>query len=99
MKEPAYIYFNSPPSPYYLESGFSDYQIGDSHPNRHRINLFDLIIVGDGCLHLAEEDKCWKLAAGECLILLPDRHHHSVVTVYQDTSSYWIQFKTVYDWI
>lgn len=99
MKDPAYIYFNSPPSPYYLESGFSSYQIGEIHPNRHRINLFDLIIVREGCLHLAEENSSWRLTEGETLILLPDRHHYSVEPVSEATIFYWIHFQTVNEWI
>jgi len=95
----SYIYFNSPPSPYYLESGISHYQLGDSHPNRHRLNMFDLIIVRKGNLYLGEDKQSWLLNAGQTLILLPDRYHYSVEPVREETIFYWIHFQTVNDWI
>lgn len=95
----SYIYFNSPPSPYYLESGFSDYIIGDSHPNRHRLNLFDLIIVREGSLHLGEEQSKWHLQEGQTLLLLPDSYHYSVEPVSTATCFYWIHFQTTNEWI
>lgn len=94
----SYIYFNSPPSPYYLESGSSDYKIGDAHPNRHSLNLFDLIIVRSGSLHLGEEQTSWQLQEGQTLILLPDRYHYSIEPVSTATFFYWIHFQTVNEW-
>jgi YesN/AraC family two-component response regulator len=95
----SYIYFNSPPSPYYLESGISDFHSGDSHPNRHNLNLFDLIIVRRGSLHLGEEQESWVLNEGQTLILLPNCYHYSVEPVTTDTYFYWIHFQTVNDWM
>lgn len=93
-----YIYFNCPPSPYYLESGEVYYQKGDSHPNRANLALFDLIVVKEGCLYLGEEDGRWEVRAGEALILLPQCYHYSVKPVEVATTFYWVHFQSVNKW-
>lgn len=93
-----YIYFNAPPSPYYLESGTAHYEVGDSHPNRSGLKLFDMIIVKQGCLYLGEEQKEWAVKEGEAIVLLPDSYHYSVKPVTSETFFYWVHFQTVNEW-
>ena len=98
MIQPKFIYFNCPPSPYYLESGIAHYKIGDAHPNRSGLQLFDMIIVKSGCLYIGEENEQWEIKEGEAITLLPDCYHYSVKPVNHETSFYWIHFQTVGSW-
>lgn len=93
-----FIYFNCPPSPYYLESGEVHYQEGDTHPNRSNLSLFDLIVVKEGCLYLGEGNEQWEVRGGEGLILLPNCYHYNVKPVDEATTFYWVHFQTVNKW-
>lgn len=95
----SYIFFNAPPQPYYLESGFQIHEIGDSHPNRSNIGLFDFIIVKEGCLHIGENQEQWSLHAGQSIILLPDQYHYAVHPATERTTFYWVHFRCVGNWI
>lgn len=94
----SFIAFQTPPFPYYLECGFRQYAVGDVHPNRHSIGVFDLLFVTKGSLFIGEEDKEWLLSAGETLILLPDRYHYAVEPCETETDFYWIHFQAAEYW-
>lgn len=91
-------YFAAPPLPYYLDSGVTVQERGDQHPNRKQIGVFDLLIVERGCLFIGEDDRRWSLAAGQTLLLLPDRYHYSVKPSEDKTVFYWIHFQAVGEW-
>lgn len=93
-----HIYFAAPPLPYYLDSGVTVQERGDQHPNRKQIGVFDLLIVERGCLFIGEDDRRWSLAAGQTLLLLPDRYHYSVKPSEDKTVFYWIHFQAVGEW-
>jgi AraC-like DNA-binding protein len=92
------VYFAVPPLPYYLESGETVYEPGGQHPNRKQLGVFDLIMVESGCLYIGEEDQEWSLAAGQTLLLLPDRYHYSVKPAEEKTRFYWLHFQALGEW-
>src|SRR5690554_2552142 len=94
----AILAISSPPLPYFLECGKTVYQIGDQHPNRTHIGVFDLIIVEQGKLHMGEEDQKWTINQGQMLILLPNRYHYAVKACSEQTQFYWIHFEILGEW-
>lgn len=90
--------FKSPPFPYFIESNSHTYNIGEEHPNRNNIGLFDMIYVREGCLFLAEGEHRWELNKGEVLILRPDAWHYSYAPCKARTTFDWIHFQTAGPW-
>jgi AraC-like DNA-binding protein len=87
------VVLETPPLPYYWESGRSEFQVGERHPNRRNFGIFDLIIVAEGELFIGENGQEWSLGKGDTLLLLPDGEHYSVKPCEQDTIFYWIHFE------
>ena len=94
-----YLYFNGPPSPYYLESGFQIHEVNDTHPNRTHLGFFDFILVREGTLHIGENNERWQLEAGQALILLPNQSHYSAMPAERQTLFYWIHFQSIGAWV
>ncbi|WP_110934121.1 helix-turn-helix transcriptional regulator [Paenibacillus bouchesdurhonensis] len=92
MSEKSIVELKTPPFPYYLDSGCSNFQVGDHHPNRKKLGFFDLLIMLKGELHIGENNQQWTLSAGETLLLLPDGEHYSVKPCDQNTIFYWVHF-------
>lgn len=93
-----FIHLASPPFPYYLESGLTRYEAGERHPNRTGIGVFDLLFVTEGTLYIGEEDRRFSLAAGDMLILLPDRTHYAWRDCGERTVFYWLHFQAAEGW-
>lgn len=93
MNDESSVELQTPPLPYYWESGRSDFGIGDRHPNRRNLGLFDLLIVAQGDLHIGENGKEWSLGEGDTLLLLPDGEHYSVKPCERATTFYWVHFE------
>jgi AraC-type DNA-binding domain-containing proteins len=93
MSEDTIIELQTPPLPYYWESGRSDFQAGDRHPNRRNLGLFDLLIVAEGELHIGENGREWTLGLGDTLLLMPDGEHYSVKPCESRTTFYWVHFE------
>lgn len=89
------IQLQTPPTPYYLECGLSQFPICGQHPNRRNLGHFDLLAVVSGNLHMGENNCQWTLSAGQTLLLLPDREHYSVKPCEEETLFYWIHFNAV----
>jgi AraC-like DNA-binding protein len=87
------VELKNPPLPYYLGSGCSVFQIGDHHPNRKNLGIYDLLIVVKGELHIGENGRQWTLTRGDTLLLLPDGEHYSVMPCAQETVFYWVHFE------
>ncbi|MFB5677668.1 helix-turn-helix domain-containing protein [Paenibacillus terreus] len=87
------IELKTPPLPYYLGSGLTEFRTGDHHPNRRNLGIYDLLIMIKGELHIGENGQQWTLAAGNTLLLLPDGEHYSVKPCEQDTVFYWVHFE------
>lgn len=98
MKPMNYLYFNAPPQPYYLESGFQIHEKDDTHPNRTNLGFFDFILVREGTLFIGEDNEPWTLTSGQSLILLPNQSHYSVKPAEDHTLFYWIHFQTIGAW-
>lgn len=92
MKE---ISLAAPPLPYYLESGFSTYMTGDTHPDRARLGVYDLLFITKGTLYLGEEEQTWSLTEGHYALLLPDKYHYSVRPCDADCHFFWLHFQTI----
>ncbi|WP_018750624.1 AraC family transcriptional regulator [Paenibacillus sanguinis] len=82
-----------PPLPYYLGSGRSEFSIGDRHPNRKKLGIYDLLIMVKGELHIGEDGQEWTLQQGDTLLLEPDAEHYAVKPCEQDTIFYWVHFE------
>lgn len=93
-----YMQFITPPLPFLLECGRSDYKPGDTHPNRHHIGIFDMIILRSGTLYIGEEELQWSMKPGEMLMLRPDAWHYSVRSCEEETSFYWLHIQTAGSW-
>ncbi|MBB3112965.1 AraC-like DNA-binding protein [Paenibacillus phyllosphaerae] len=92
------VSFRMPPLPFYVESGKTLYTIGEQHPSRHRLGMFDLLLVHYGTLHIGEDNRQWALTAGQTLLLLPERYHYAVKPCEEETLFYWIHFEAIGDW-
>ncbi|WP_379158797.1 AraC family transcriptional regulator [Paenibacillus sp. sgz5001063] len=90
--------FTVPPLPHYIISGLNQCQPGYLHPNRQHIQVFDLLIVRQGCLYIGEEDRSFTVNAGEALLLRPDSHHYGSKGCREDTAYYWLHFQTSGYW-
>ncbi|GLX70938.1 AraC family transcriptional regulator [Paenibacillus glycanilyticus] len=88
-----FVRLQTPPLPYYWESGRSEFRVGDRHPNRRNLGIFDLIIVAEGELFIGENGQEWALGRGDSLLLLPDGEHYSVKPCEQNTVFYWVHFE------
>ncbi len=82
-----------PPLPAYLGSGCSEFQIGEHHPSRRNLGVYDLLIVVKGELIMGENGRQWTLTRGDTLLLLPDGEHYSVMPCAQETVFYWVHFE------
>ncbi len=97
MDEEFIVALQTPPLPYYWESGRSTFSVGDRHPNRKNFGLFDVLLVVDGELHIGENGTEWTLATGDALVLLPEGEHYSFRPCEQEATFYWVHFEHV-DW-
>lgn len=87
------IDLQAPPLPYYLGAGRSDFQVGDAHPNRKNLGLYDWLFVVKGVLYIGENGRQWALGAGETLLLLPDGRHYATQPCEEETVFYWVHFE------
>lgn len=94
----ALIQFTAPPMPHYIVSGEDTYPIGSIHAARNKIGVFDLIIVTEGTLFLMEDEEEFAIAAGQYMMLLPDRSHRTYRTCLEKTHFYWVHFQTLGSW-
>jgi AraC-like DNA-binding protein len=92
------LQFTVPSIPHYILCGEDTYTIKNSHPNRRNIEVFDLLIVTSGALYMGEDDRQWRVQAGEALILSPDRYHYSTQGSTEETHFYWLHFQTTGKW-
>lgn len=88
----------APPLPTLLAAGQNTFDIGQSHINRNKIGVFDLLVVTEGRLHMGEEDQHFQVSRGDSLILYPDRHHYSTSPCDQTTHLYWFHFTASKGW-
>jgi len=98
VNEVRYVQFIAPPLPYLIECGRSDYKPGDTHPNRHNIGVFDMIVICSGTLYIGEEHHEWAMQPGDMLLLRPDARHYSVKPCDAETSFYWLHIQTAGSW-
>lgn len=91
--------FTAPPLPHYIICGEDTYQVGDKHPDRYNIGVFDLILVTKGALFLEENGAAYRVKAGCYLILRPDAAHRTFEPCQEETHFYWLHFQTLGSWI
>lgn len=94
----AILHFISPPIPYFVDFGYANYGVGDSHIERSDIRVFDLIVVQKGVLPIGENGQSWEVHEGEAFILLPNGHHYGSAPCKADTEIIWIHFQTFGSW-
>ena len=92
------LHLFAPPLPTLLGAGEDFFEIGQSHTNRNKIGVFDLLIVTKGQLHMGEDDQTFQVSEGHTLILYPDRHHFSFSPCDQVTQFFWFHFISTKGW-
>lgn len=92
------LHFTVPPLPEYIISGPTTATEGGKHSNRRNIGVFDLLVVRQGCLYVAEDGRNYDIHAGSFLILRPDGHHYPTQGCTEDTFYYWLHFQTSGGW-
>jgi AraC-like DNA-binding protein len=92
------LQFTAPPLPYYIESGFTVDSPGFKHRNRRNMQVFDLLVITEGCLYMGEEDRHFELSAGSMLILRPNCHHYPTAECRETTAHFWLHFLTAGKW-
>ena len=66
------------------------------HPKR-RINSFEVILVLEGTVYIAEETREYALQKNQLLLLEPFKEHYGYKTVSEPTAFYWFHFFTDLD--
>lgn len=61
------------------------------HPRR-RMQGHELIFVREGVLEIAEDAKKFRVAAGQTLLLFPERLHYGTAEYGPDLSFFWVHF-------
>ncbi|OPA73227.1 AraC family transcriptional regulator [Paenibacillus selenitireducens] len=92
------LQFTAPPLPHYITSGLHTNKVGQIHPGRRNINVFDLLLVKKGTLFMEEEQETFEVRENHALILLPDRYHSGTKPGLIDTEYYWLHFQTEGMW-
>lgn len=86
------LHIVAPPLPTLIAAGEDTYNVGQSHPNRQGIGVFDLLIVTNGSLYIGEEENHFHVKKHQALILYPDCHHFSFRACTETTHFYWFHF-------
>src|SRR5690606_6385337 len=86
------LHIVAPPLPTLIAAGEDTYNVGQSHPNRHGIGVFDLLSVTNGSLYIGEEGNHFHVKKHHALILYPDCHHFSFRACTETTHFYWFHF-------
>ncbi|MGP4041120.1 helix-turn-helix transcriptional regulator [Gracilibacillus sp. D59] len=87
------LQIKAPPLPTFIEAGEDTYIKGMTHPDRHHIGVFDLLLVTEGCLEMGEGENIYEVEGAHILILYPDRHHFSVKPCKDKTHFFWMHFQ------
>lgn len=88
-----------PPLPHYIISGFTTVPQSFKHPSRRNIQVFDLLVVIQGCLYMGEENRHFEVSRDHALILQPDSYHYATLECQENTSYYWLHFQTSGSWM
>ena len=91
--------FTAPPLPHYIICGEDTYQVGDKHPDRYNIGVFDLILVTKGRFSWRRTVFAYRVRAGCYLILRPDATHRTFEPCQEETHFYWSHFQMLGSWI
>ena len=79
---------------------FSYYMIGEFHSSgewihpKRSIKSFEVILVLEGTVYIAEEDQEYILQKNQLLLLEPFKEHYGYKTVSEPTAFYWFHFFT-----
>lgn len=92
------LQFTLPPLPHFIACDHSFMPRGSRHISRRNTGVFDLLFVESGSIYIGEDNEHYTVASGDCLILLPDRHHYSTAECDADTAYYWLHFQSLGSW-
>lgn len=81
-----------PPLPQFLTAGCSVWKKGMQHFERS-FEVYDLILVCSGTLHMTEDGTPYDIEAGQLLLLEPGRMHFGHHPCTEDTELYWLHFR------
>jgi AraC-like DNA-binding protein len=88
----------TPPLPHFITVYDDIFPVGQTHASRKAIGVFDLIVVTEGCLHIAEESEEWEVSGGHAIILRPDKKHSGTKPCSEETRYFWLHFNTDQEW-
>lgn len=92
------LQFTVPPLLHYIVSGYTVHGPGGRHVSRRNIEVFDLLFVKEGCLHIGEEDRQYEVSEGCAVILRPDCYHYGSKESLERTGYFWLHFQTNGAW-
>ncbi|GAC43483.1 helix-turn-helix transcriptional regulator [Paenibacillus popilliae] len=92
------LQFTLPPLPYYIYSGAGMMEPGQKHASRRNIEVFDMLFVTGGCLHMHEEKREYAVHPDHVLILRPDQTHGGTKECGKPTTYFWLHFQTEGAW-
>ncbi|MCL6457410.1 MAG: AraC family transcriptional regulator [Gorillibacterium sp.] len=90
--------FTLPPLLHFIASNRSEFAYGERHFNRCHTQVFDLLVVQEGCIYIGEEERRFEVSAGQALILRPDCNHFGTLRCNEPTVYYWVHFQTSGAW-
>lgn len=89
-----YLNLTCPPVPYFIVGGMRIFRPGDAHERRTTKNVFDLIYVKSGQLHIQQGDMEASLNGGQFFIILPGIPHKGGRVCLEKTELLWLHFYT-----
>lgn len=93
-----YIQLFVPPLPHYINSGTALCHPGEGHSKRKDIDVFDLLVVSKGTLHMEEDGAQWSIQTGQALLLNPKGQHFSYKACTEYTEFFWLHFSAFSEW-
>lgn len=92
------ITFRCPPLPYLVDASRRKYDIGEQHPSRSDLGVFELLYIRQGRLRIREEDRLWTVEAGQALLLHPQETRWSGGACLEPVEYELVQFQTAGAW-
>jgi len=88
-----FLNFEFPPLLYYIRSGPGIFEPGRVHMHTKNPDLFDLLVVFEGKMHLWEGGQVHTISKGEFLILEPHKEHYGFKPHTERTFYHYVQFQ------
>ncbi|OXM14056.1 helix-turn-helix transcriptional regulator [Paenibacillus herberti] len=98
MQDMPVMTFRCPPLPFLVDAGRRAYEIGEQHPSRVDLGVFELLYIRKGQLRVREEERLWTVEAGQALLLRPAGARWSGGTCLEPVEFDLVQFQNSGAW-